>query len=30
MRAFLKAADICASDPKRGARFMVDKGYAAS
>jgi NitT/TauT family transport system substrate-binding protein len=30
MRAFLKAADICASDPQRAARFMVDKGYVAS
>lgn len=30
MRAFLKAADICASDPQRAARFMVDKGYATS
>jgi NitT/TauT family transport system substrate-binding protein len=30
MRAFLKAADICAADPQRAARFMVDKGYAAS
>ena len=28
MRAFLKAADICASDAPRAARFMVDKGYA--
>ena len=27
MRAFLKAADICAEDPARAARFMVDKGY---
>ena len=27
MRAFLKAADICATDPARAARFMVDKGY---
>ena len=30
MRAFLKAADICASEPQRAARFMTDKGYAAS
>ena len=30
MRAFLKAADICASDPQRAARFMVDKGYVAN
>jgi NitT/TauT family transport system substrate-binding protein len=27
LRAFLKAADICAQDPARAARFMVDKGY---
>jgi NitT/TauT family transport system substrate-binding protein len=27
LRAFLKAADICASDPARAARFMVDRGY---
>lgn len=27
MRAFLKAVDICTSDPVRAARFMVDKGY---
>jgi len=30
MRAFLKAADICASQPERAARFMADKGYAAN
>jgi NitT/TauT family transport system substrate-binding protein len=30
MRAFLKAADICAADPQRAARFMVDRGYVAS
>jgi NitT/TauT family transport system substrate-binding protein len=28
VRAFLKAADICASQPERAARFMTDKGYA--
>jgi NitT/TauT family transport system substrate-binding protein len=28
MRAFLKAADICATQPARAARFMMDKGYA--
>jgi len=27
LRAFLKAADICANDPERAARFMVAKGY---
>jgi NitT/TauT family transport system substrate-binding protein len=28
LRAILKAADICASDPVRTARFLVDAGYA--
>ena len=27
VRAYLKAADICANDPNRAARYMVDKGY---
>jgi NitT/TauT family transport system substrate-binding protein len=27
LRAFLKAADICAQEPARAARYMVDKGY---
>jgi NitT/TauT family transport system substrate-binding protein len=27
LRAFLKAADICAQDPARAARYMVEKGY---
>jgi NitT/TauT family transport system substrate-binding protein len=27
LRAFLKAADICALQPERAARIMVDKGY---
>jgi NitT/TauT family transport system substrate-binding protein len=27
LRAILKAADLCASDPERAARYMVDKGY---
>jgi NitT/TauT family transport system substrate-binding protein len=27
LRAFLKAADICAQDPERAARFLVAKGY---
>jgi len=27
LRAFLKAADICAQEPARVARYMVDKGY---
>jgi len=28
LRAILKAADVCAADPARAARFLVDKGYA--
>jgi NitT/TauT family transport system substrate-binding protein len=27
LRAILKAADICAEDPERAARFVVAKGY---
>ena len=27
LRAFLKAADICAQEPERAARFLTDKGY---
>jgi NitT/TauT family transport system substrate-binding protein len=27
LRAFLKAADICAQAPTRAARYLVDKGY---
>ena len=27
MRALLKTADICAQDPERAARFLVDRGY---
>jgi NitT/TauT family transport system substrate-binding protein len=27
MRAILKAADVCAREPERAARFLVDKGY---
>jgi NitT/TauT family transport system substrate-binding protein len=27
LRAILKAADVCASDPERVARFLVEKGY---
>ena len=27
LRAFLKAADICAQDPARVARYMVNKGF---
>ncbi len=27
LRAFLKAADICANEPERAARFVVAKGY---
>ena len=29
LRAILKAADVCASDPRRAAQLMVDGGYAA-
>jgi NitT/TauT family transport system substrate-binding protein len=29
VRAILKAADICARDPERAARYMVNKGYEA-
>ena len=28
LRAILKATDLCASDPERAARTLVDKGYA--
>jgi NitT/TauT family transport system substrate-binding protein len=28
LRAILKAADVCAREPERVARFLVDKGYA--
>jgi NitT/TauT family transport system substrate-binding protein len=28
LRAILKAADLCASEPKRAARLLVDRGYA--
>ena len=28
LRAILKGADICAHEPQRVARFLVDKGYA--
>ena len=27
LRAILKAADVCATDPEKAARFLVDKGY---
>src|SRR5262245_33866642 len=27
LRAFLKAADLCAREPERVARFLVEKGY---
>lgn len=30
LRAFLKASDICAREPERAARSVVDKGYAKS
>ena len=28
MRAILKATDLCAQEPERAARFVVDNGYA--
>jgi NitT/TauT family transport system substrate-binding protein len=28
LRAFLKAADVCAREPELAARFLVDEGYA--
>ncbi len=28
LRAILKAADVCAREPERAARYLVDKGYA--
>jgi len=30
LRAILKAADVCTSEPERTARFLVDKGYTKS
>ena len=27
LRAILKSADVCAREPERSARFLVDKGY---
>jgi NitT/TauT family transport system substrate-binding protein len=30
VRAIAKGADICAREPERTARFLVDKGYTAS
>ncbi len=30
VRAILKAADVCAQDPERAARYMVKKGYEAN
>jgi NitT/TauT family transport system substrate-binding protein len=30
LRAILKAADLCARDPERAARFLVDKGFTTS
>ena len=29
LRAFLKAADVCALEPERAARFAVENGYTA-
>jgi NitT/TauT family transport system substrate-binding protein len=28
LRAFLKAVDLCVSDPERVARLLVEQGYA--
>jgi len=30
LRAILKAADVCAREPERAARFLVEKGYTTS
>ena len=30
LRAILKGADVCAREPERVARFLVDKGYAVN
>jgi NitT/TauT family transport system substrate-binding protein len=30
LRAILKAADVCANNPERVARFLMDKGYTES
>jgi NitT/TauT family transport system substrate-binding protein len=30
LRAILKAADVCAQDPQRAARYLVDRGYEPS
>jgi len=30
MRAILKGGEICAAEPERVARFIVDKGYATN
>jgi NitT/TauT family transport system substrate-binding protein len=30
LRALLKASDVCAREPERVARFMVDKGYSTN
>jgi NitT/TauT family transport system substrate-binding protein len=30
VRAILKAADVCAQDPERAARYIVNKGYEAN
>jgi NitT/TauT family transport system substrate-binding protein len=29
LRAFLKATDLCASEPERAARLLVDRGYVS-
>ena len=28
IRAILKATDLCAAEPERSARFLVDRGFA--
>jgi NitT/TauT family transport system substrate-binding protein len=30
LRAILKAADLCTSEPDRAARFLVEKGYTTN
>jgi NitT/TauT family transport system substrate-binding protein len=30
LRAILKAADVCAREPERAARYLVDNGYTAN
>jgi len=30
VRAMLKAADVCAQEPERAARYIVSKGYESN